>query len=189
MAGKKIELAQLCIAALADALTQLSFECEVLGYSSVECAAMRELLERQRANGADLSGYNRFIERLDLKIYKRFGSPELSGLACIDCGYENPDGEALAWAAARLAEQRAARRILMVFSDGYPSTGDGDPRVLRSDLRARVEAIGARGIELVGVGVLTDAVESFYPHSIVVSRLAELGTTVLGVLSRMLLER
>lgn len=189
MAGKKIELAQLCIAALADALTQLSFECEVLGYSSVECAAMRELLERQRAIGADLSGYNRFVERLDLKIYKRFGSPELSGLACIDCGYENPDGEALAWAAARLAQQRAARRILMVFSDGYPSTGDGDPRVLRSDLRARVEAIGARGIELVGVGVLTDAVESFYPHSIVVSRLAELGTTVLGVLSRMLLER
>jgi hypothetical protein len=189
MAGKKIELAQQCIAALADALTQLSFECEVLGYSSVECAPMRELLERQRAIGADLSRYNRFVERLDLKIYKRFGSPELSGLAGIDCGYENPDGEALAWAAARLAQQRAARRILMVFSDGYPSTGDGDPRVLRNDLRARVEAIGARGIELVGVGVLTDAVESFYPHSLVVSRLAELPSTVLGVLSRMLLER
>jgi len=189
MAGKKIELAQLCIAALADALTQLSFECEVLGYSSVECQTMRALLERQRASGMDLSSYNRFVERLDLKIYKRFGSPELSGLACIDCGYENPDGEALAWAAARLAEQRAARRILMVFSDGYPSTGDGDPRVPRSDLRARVAAIGERGIELVGVGVLTDAVESFYPHSIVVSRLAELPSTVLGVLSRMLLTR
>ncbi|WP_116141975.1 cobaltochelatase CobT-related protein [Trinickia diaoshuihuensis] len=189
MAGKKIELAQLCATALADALTQLSFECEVLGYSSVECAPMQALLERQRAAGTDLSRYNRFVERLDLKIYKRFGSPELSGLACIDCGYENPDGEALAWAAARLAEQRAARRILMVFSDGYPSTGDGDPRVLRTDLRARVAAIGARGIELVGVGVLTDAVESFYPHSVVVSRLAELPSTVLGVLSRMLLER
>ena len=174
---------------LADALTQLSFECEVLGYSSVDSAPMRALLERQRTAGADLSRYNRFVERLDLKIYKRFGSPELSGLACIDCGYENPDGEALAWAAARLAEQRAARRVLMVFSDGYPSTGDGDPQVLRSDLRARVAAIGARGIELVGVGVLTDAVESFYPHSIVVSRLAELAPTVFGVLSRMLLER
>ncbi|MGN6650718.1 cobaltochelatase CobT-related protein [Trinickia sp.] len=189
MAGRKIELAQRCVAALADALTQLSFECEVLGYSSVDSAPMRALLERQRTAGADLSRYNRFVERLDLKIYKRFGSPELSGLACIDCGYENPDGEALAWAAARLAEQRAARRVLMVFSDGYPSTGDGDPQVLRSDLRARVAAIGARGIELVGVGVLTDAVESFYPHSIVVSRLAELAPTVFGVLSRMLLER
>ena len=189
MAGRKIELARLCVAALADALTQLSFECEVLGYSSLECAPMQALFERQRAAGADLSGYNRFVERLELKIYKRFGSPELSGLACIDCGYENPDGEALAWAAARLAEQRAARRILMVFSDGYPSTGDGDPQVLRSDLRARVAAIGARGIELVGVGILTDAVESFYPHNIVVSRLGELASTVMGVLSRMLLER
>lgn len=189
MAGRKIELARLCVAALADALTQLSFECEVLGYSSVDCAPMQALLERQRAAGADLSDYNRFVERLDLKIYKRFGSPDLSGLASIDCGYENPDGEALAWAAARLAGQRAARRILMVFSDGYPSTGDGDPQVLRSDLRARVAAIGARGIELVGVGILTDAVESFYPHNIVVSRLAELPSTVLGVLSRMLLDR
>ncbi|RKP51002.1 cobaltochelatase CobT-related protein [Trinickia fusca] len=189
MAGRKIELARLCVAALADALTQLSFECEVLGYSSVDCAPMQALLERQRAAGADLSRYNRFVERLDLKIYKRFGSPDLAGLACIDCGYENPDGEALAWAAARLAEQRAARRILMVFSDGYPSTGDGDPQVLRSDLRARVAAIGSRGIELVGVGILTDAVESFYPHNIVVSRLAELPSTVLGVLSRMLLDR
>jgi cobalamin biosynthesis protein CobT len=77
----------------------------------------------------------------------------------------------------------------MVFSDGYPSTGDGDPQVLRSDLRERVAAIGKRGIELVGIGVLTDAVEDFYPHNVVVSRLAELPATVFSVLSSMLLTR
>ena len=189
MAGRKIELARLCAAALCDALTQLSFDCEVLGYCSLESAPMRQLYERQLAAGADLRRYNRFVERLDLKVYKRFGAADLSGIAAIDCGHENPDGEALAWAATRLADHQAARRILMVFSDGYPSTGDGDPQVLRRDLRERVAAIGKRGIELVGIGVLTDAVEDFYPRNVVVSRLAELPSTVFSVLSSMLLTR
>ncbi|MFM0551500.1 cobalamin biosynthesis protein CobT [Paraburkholderia sediminicola] len=189
MAGRKIELARQCAAALCDALTQLSFDCEVLGYCSVESAPMKQLYERQRAAGADLRRYNRFVERLDLKVYKRFGATDLSGIAAIDCGHENPDGEALAWAATRLADHQAERRILMMFSDGYPSTGDGDPQVLRRDLRERVAAIGKRGIELVGIGVLTDAVEDFYPHNVVVSRLAELPSTVFSVLSAMLLKR
>ena len=189
MAGRKIELARQCAAALCDALTQLSFDCEVLGYCSIESAPMKQLYERQRAAGADLRRYNRFVERLDLKVYKRFGATDMSGIAAIDCGHENPDGEALAWAATRLADHQAERRILMVFSDGYPSTGDGDPQVLRSDLRERVAAIGKRGIELVGIGVLTDAVEDFYPHNVVVSRLAELPATVFSVLSSMLLTR
>ena len=189
MAGRKIELARLCASALCDALTQLSFDCEVLGYCSLESAPMKRLYERQLAAGADLRRYNRFVERLDLKVYKRFGAPDLSGIAEIDCGHENPDGEALAWAATRLADHPAARRILMVFSDGYPSTGDGDPQVLRSDLRERIAAIAKRGIELVGIGVLTDAVEEFYPRNVVVSRLAELPSTVFSVLSSMLLKR
>ncbi|WNC94304.1 cobalamin biosynthesis protein CobT [Paraburkholderia sp. FT54] len=189
MAGRKIELARQCAAALCDALTQLSFDCEVLGYCSVESASMKQLYERQLAAGADLRRYNRFVERLDLKVYKRFGATDLSGIAAIDCGHENPDGEALAWAATRLADHQAERRILMMFSDGYPSTGDGDPQVLRRDLRERVAAIGKRGIELVGIGVLTDAVEDFYPHNVVVSRLAELPSTVFSVLSSMLLTR
>jgi cobalamin biosynthesis protein CobT len=189
MAGRKIELARLCAAALGDALTQLGFDCEVLGYSSIESPEMKQLCERQRAASVDLQRYNRLVERLDLQIYKRFGSAELSGLTGIDCGHENPDGEALAWAATRLADHAAERRILMVFSDGYPATGDGDPLVLRSDLRQRVAAIQKTGIELVGVGVLTDAVEAFYPHNVVVSRLAELPSTVFSVLSSMLLKR
>jgi cobalamin biosynthesis protein CobT len=189
MAGRKIELARLCAAALCDALTQLAFASEVLGYSSIESPGMRALHERQRAAGADLHRYNRLVERLDFQIYKRFGSNNLSGLSAIDCGHENPDGEALSWAAARLADQRAGRRILMVLSDGYPATGDGHPAILRTDLRARIESISHAGIELIGVGILDDAVESFYPHNIVVRKLDELPATAFGVLSEMLLKR
>jgi hypothetical protein len=187
MAGEKIALARLCAAALADALSQLGFACEVLGYSSIEASELRSLVEARRAAGADLRAYNRLVERLDLRIYKRFDSTALSGIAAIECGHENPDGECLAWAAARLAEHRAQRRILMVLSDGYPASGDGNTEVLKSDLHARVAAIAKSGIELIGIGILDDAVDTFYPDAVVVRKLAELPATAFAVLSRALL--
>ncbi|MDW9246348.1 cobaltochelatase CobT-related protein [Burkholderia cepacia] len=189
MAGRKIELARLCAAALCDALMQLGFACEALGYSSVEDAAMRAHYQRWIDAGRDTFGYNRFVERLDLRVYKRFDSDNPSGLACIECGHENPDGEALSWAAERLLAQRARRRILMVLSDGYPATGDGNPAILRTDLRARVDALRERRVELIGVGILDDSVEAFYPVSSVVEHLHELPAAAFSVLSDTLLDR
>ncbi len=189
MAGRKIELARLCAAALCDALMQLGFACEALGYSSVEDAAMRAHYQRWIDAGRDTFGYNRFVERLDLRVYKRFDSDNPSGLACIECGHENPDGEALNWAAERLLAQRARRRILMVLSDGYPATGDGNPAILRTDLRARVDALRERRVELIGVGILDDSVEAFYPVSSVVEHLHELPAAAFSVLSDTLLDR
>ncbi|WP_241303429.1 cobaltochelatase CobT-related protein [Burkholderia stabilis] len=189
MAGKKIELARLCAAALCDALMQLGFACEVLGYSSVEDAAMRAHYQRWIDGGHATFGYNRFVERLDLRVYKRFDSDNPGGLACIECGHENPDGEALSWAAERLLARRARRRILMVLSDGYPATGDGNPAILRTDLRARVDALRARRVELIGVGILDDSVESFYPVSSVVEHLQALPGAAFSVLSDTLLDR
>ncbi|MBA9898815.1 cobaltochelatase CobT-related protein [Burkholderia cepacia] len=189
MAGRKIELARLCAAALCDALMQLGFACEALGYSSVEDAAMRAHYQRWIDAGRDTFGYNRFVERLDLRVYKRFDSDNPSGLACIECGHENPDGEALSWAAERLLAQRARRRILMVLSDGYPATGDGNPAILRTDLRARVDALRERRVELIGVGILDDSVEAFYPVSSVVEHLHELPAAAFSVLGDTLLDR
>lgn len=189
MAGRKIELARLCAAALADALIQLDFEAEVLGYSSVESPPMREHYERERAAGVDLRRYNRLVERLDLRIFKRFDARDPSGLAAIECGHENPDGEALTWAARRLAARKARRHLLFVLSDGCPSTGDGDPAILRSDLHARVAEVSAQGIELVGIGIQDDSVEAFYPHAVVVRKLHELPAVAFATLSRMLARR
>ncbi len=189
MAGRKIELARLCAAALTDALMQLDFEAEVLGYSSVESPPMREYYERARATGIDMGGYNRFVERLDLRVFKRFDARDASGLAAIECGHENPDGEALTWAAARLAARKARRRLLFVLSDGCPSTSDGDPAILRHDLHARVDEVSAQGIELVGIGILDDFVEAFYPHAVVVRKLHELPAVAFATLSRMLARR
>lgn len=189
MAGRKIDLARLCAAALCDALMQLGFECEVLGYSSIESAEMRALYEQKIAEGVDLAQFNRRTERLDFEIYKRFGSANPVGLSAIECGHENPDGEALIWAARRLSEQRAGRRILMILADGYPATGDGHPVILRTDLEARIKEVTHSGIELIGVGILDDAVENFYAHNIVVRKLDELPAMAFNVLGNALLSR
>ncbi|WP_083282089.1 cobaltochelatase CobT-related protein [Burkholderia stabilis] len=120
---------------------------------------------------------------------KRCDSDNPGGLACIECGHENPDGEALSWAAERLLATRERRRILMVLSDGYPATGDGNPAILRTDLRARVDALRAQRVELIGVGILDDSVESFYPVSSVVDHLQALPGAAFSVLSDTLLDR
>jgi cobaltochelatase CobT len=150
---------------------------------------MREYYERERAADIDLRGYNRLVERLDLRVFKRFDSRDASGLAAIECGHENPDGEALTWAAGRLAARKARRRLLFVLSDGCPSTSDGDPAILRSDLHARVAEVSTQGIELVGIGIQDDSVEEFYPHAVVVRKLHELPAVAFATLSRMLARR
>ena len=189
MAGRKIELARMCVAAISDALVQLGFPCEVLGYSSIEDPDMRAFHEQWLAAGHSPQGFNRFVERLDFHVYKRFDSDNLSGLARIECGHENPDGEALTWAADRLLSRRAHRHILMVLLDGYPATGDGNPAILRTDLRARIADLQTRGVELIGVGILADAVESFYPTAIVIEQLQQLPEGAFRVLSETLLSR
>ena len=99
------------------------------------------------------------------------------------------DGGLAVWAAERLLAQRARRRILMVLSDGYPATGDGNPAILRTDLRARVDALRERRVELIGVGILDDSVEAFYPVSSVVEHLHDLPAAAFSVLSDTLLDR
>jgi len=189
MAGEKLTLARRCAAALADALTELEFTCEVLGYSSIEEPRMRALYEAYIASGRRIgeSGFNRYLEKLDLRVYKRFDSRNLNGLAMIECGHENPDGEALAWAADRLLAQRAKRRILLVLSDGYPATGEGHPLILKTDLLARIKRCEQAGIDLIGIGVLEDAVETFYPNNVVVRDLEDLPSTVFAALQNTLL--
>ncbi len=72
---------------------------------------MGAFYEEWEAQGHEKHGYNRFVERLDFEVYKHFDSENLSGLARIECGHENPDGEALSWAAERLLARRAHRHF------------------------------------------------------------------------------
>jgi len=98
------------------------------------------------------------------------GAPRsIRNLMRVELTKENVDGEAVAWAAARLRNRHEARRILIVVSDGAPvddstlvvNAGDILDRHLRN-VTASIDAAG--DIWLVGVGLAHDTARFYARH-------------------------
>jgi len=179
MAGK-IHIAQMAVVAMAEALKSLDIPFEVTGFHST---LSRELYAH---TGARDDRFGRTQEMLDLHVFKRFDCPTLYAIEKIKSGHNNPDGECVVWAAKRLAERKEKRKILLVLSDGYPNTNDTDTTRLNQDLRLKVGNIIKSGIEVVGVGITTDAVRHFYPEYIVINDLDKLPSETMKKLSKIL---
>ena len=91
---------------------------------------------------------------------------------------ENIDGEALAWAHARLMARPEQRRILMMISDGAPvddstlSVNSGS--YLELHLRQVIEEIETRSpVELIAIGIGHD-VTRYYRRAVTISDPSEL---------------
>lgn len=87
---------------------------------------------------------------------------------------ENADGEAVLWAAERLMSFKAKERLLIVLSDGQPSfygAPGSCPRYLRDVVKV-IEA--AKGIDVLGIGILDDSVSEYYKRYEVLKNLQEL---------------
>jgi cobalamin biosynthesis protein CobT len=76
--------------------------------------------------------------------------------------YDNADGEAVWEVALRLAARPEARKLYFVISDGEPMCRGLDPSALNGHLRSVVKRITAAGIDVLGIGADTNAVEKFY---------------------------
>ena len=129
---------------------------------------------------------HRIHERLEHRIYKRFDSNDLTGIERLDAGGNNCDPESVRWAANRLSQTKQKRKILIVMNDGQPATGDSDMRLLRGSLKETVEKITASGIEVVGFGIMSEAVKEFYKDNLVIHNISELPTVAMGKLSKLL---
>lgn len=115
---------------------------------------------------------------------------------------QNADGDAVDAVARILRAQPADRRILMVLSDGAPACpGDAvdaagramkasgyEARDVEGDhLKAVVRAVEKSGVEVVGVGILSDAVRDYYRNAAVVNNLNDLPKVVYKSLSQSLI--
>lgn len=178
MSGK-MHTAKLATIAIAEALKALDIPFEVTGFYSASDSKVREFASSVK----DKERFNRTGERLELHVFKDFNCHNLSGIEKLFVGSENPDGECVKWAATRLAMRKEKRKILIVLSDGAPSTGDSSSSILRSDLKNRVAKIEKSGIETVGIGIQTDAVKSFYKNFVVISDIQNLPTEAMKKLS------
>lgn len=96
---------------------------EVLGFSTAAWNGGRALADWRRAGRPAQPGRLNEIAHL---VFKDADTPWRRARLAIasllhEASYrEGVDGEAVAWAAARLARHREARRLLLVFSDGCP---------------------------------------------------------------------
>ncbi|HRJ11932.1 MAG TPA: cobaltochelatase subunit CobT [Alphaproteobacteria bacterium] len=102
---------------------------------------------------------------------------------------ENVDGEALTWAAQRLAKRPEARKILLVISDGAPvddATLAAAPAMyLERHLQQVINTIETSGkIELRAIGIGHD-VRRYYSQAITIQDVAALGQTLVGQLGEL----
>lgn len=191
----RIELAGVATYALATVLERLKINYEAIGFTAYGSSEMLQLLKDDaHYHGKDIysMGWGR-IEPLYMPVFKPFNgrldTQARSRIAHLTEGpswlHENIDGECVQIAGRRLLQQRAERHVMIVLSDGSPSCSAG--RNLNSHLKKTVKGLTGQGVEMIGIGIQTEAVKMFYPKNVVVNSVEELPTRVMAELTKLLL--
>lgn len=188
-----VEAVAMLVDVVARALEAAGASCEVLGYTTAAWNGGRALRDWQRAGRPRHPG--RLAERCHL-VFKDADTPwrrarrDIAALLKSDLFREGLDGEAVAWGCERLRAGAAARRVLLVVSDGSPMDSAtalaNDAQFLDRHLRevvAREEAEG--GVEVCGIGVGLD-LSPYYRRSTALDLRGGLGNAALFEVARML---
>lgn len=100
----------------------------------------------------------------------------------------NNDSAAVMFKYERLRRRTEKRKILLVLSDGHPSTHNvSNPQEGLKIVTNSIEA--DPNVELLGLGILSEAVDRYYPHHRVVHEAEELQTALIDLVAdKMLLD-
>lgn len=197
MRGKPIEISCLAADLISAALDRCAVASEILGFSTRQWKGGQSAKDWVRAGRPPDPG--RVNDLLHI-VYKSAGEPprraRASLAAMLDPGLlkENIDGEALLWASRRLLMRPERRRILIVISDGAPVDQftlevNSDKQILDRHLReviADIQSLGA--IELIAIGVKHDT-RQYYPSSVRINEVENLGPGLIGLVDEILLSR
>ncbi|TYY39776.1 porphyrin biosynthesis protein [Klebsiella pneumoniae] len=183
MGGRKIELALASAYTLADALDRIHVPNVITGFTTYGNPDVATMSKR---------GFSRF-EALMLPIIKNWhekaNSPEIRArMGCVAETFpllNNVDGESIAQLASLFAGRMEDKKIMIVQSDGAPcAAGDGFSNHLRSVTN---DIENTSNINLLAIGILTDAPRRYYKNYALVNKVEELGTSVVSELSRIIL--
>lgn len=172
--NSRIEIAMKSVLTIADALHALKIPFMIYGFSTKEpTTAMR--IDRKTAEV-----YGRYNRRW-LGIYQDFNDSWAAGARAVTIGasglciQENAlDGESILWGAKQLMSRPEKRKILMVFSDGYPEPGYGNRGRNQKYLTRVSSMIQKSPIELITFGIQTDSVKHYYKDYTVINNLSDL---------------
>lgn len=201
MSGSKMRLASQVASALAECLDKTSVRLEILcfngglisdAFSKAHVTTYHEIVRgiagsRSKEKGP---GFHRH-EPMNIWEVKNFDDSlrdargRLGSMSCMAHG-NNPDGDAIIYAAGRLKKQKASKHIMMVLSDGSPAYGafDGHHEYTK---KCTAYVTSKLGINLVGIGIEDDSVAHYYKNYTVVNDLNDLDKTVIDNVARMVL--
>ena len=182
----KVRTAELCAIAMSEAIDRTGIAYEVLGFNTA--SGMNPNIPKPQGDGRNFSR----VAPIDMYIFKAFEERLVdckSSMATISAlaGGANCDGESIGYAYDRLRKRQEKRRVMIVFSDGYPaSTG----YVGMSDdqhCAYMVDKISKDGTDIIGVGINSSSVQQYYPKYVVVNSLDDLAKGGMDMLSKALL--
>ena len=98
----------------------------------------------------------------------------------------NNDAAAVLWCYNRLMRRPEQRKILLVLSDGHPATHN--VRNPQEGLMHVVKGIEADPrVELMGLGITSNAVQRYYTQNVVVSRAEDMSTALIDLIANKML--
>jgi cobaltochelatase CobT len=166
MSGKKFDMACAGAGALAEALKPINIAYSIYGFTNT-VADEDPIIWL-------FSEYGEKVPQADL--IKRFDKVS-GGL------WQNSDGDAIAYATARLGQRKEHRKVLLVLSDGSPAgrehAGDVEGYTLRT-----VQHAEKMGVDVYGIGICDSNVTRFYKKNVVVNDLNQLSPTILSIIDR-----
>jgi cobalamin biosynthesis protein CobT len=192
MRGAKVHLATQAAYALSSVLERIGISNEVICFTTGQPVVDYETLRAEarkigrsftRVESLYMPILKSFNERLKTDVKERFGWLPNSRIL-----RNNVDGECLEVAARRLLARREAGKVMIVLSDGAPNA-NGDTYTLATHLKKVVGDIAKTGINIVGIGIMTDEVRKFYPKNLVINNVSELPDRVVRELKHLLLTR
>jgi cobaltochelatase CobT len=195
MRGRPMLIAALTVEIFARVLERCGVRCEVLGFTTREWDG-GEPAREWAANGYPESpGRLNALQHIVIKsadIPWRRARVALGLFLHDEMLKENIDGEALAWAHARLLARSERRRILVVVSDGTPmdeaTLAANGHEYLESHLQQVVTDIENRSpVQLAAIGIGHD-VSLFYRNATTIARIDHLGPALSTKLTSLLAE-
>lgn len=191
--NSRIDTAAYAAYALSSVLERIGIKNEVIAFTTgiLPREVGQKMTSQKRKAGMDFT-FSReeplympiikgFDERISSSVRDRFASlPRDVAMR------NNVDGECVQIAAHRLSSRRESGKIMIVLSDGAPSA-NGDSYAQRDHLKKAVKEIEASGIKIVGIGIDSTAVKSFYSKSLVLNSVSDLPAAVINELRHLLI--
>lgn len=190
MRGDKAYLAQQAAILLTEALSMI-VPVAVMGFNTTTSFSgeTAKALRDARFKGEAFSR----TEPIDMYMFKNFTenlrmAKNALGNITLMVGGANCDGESVMYAYQELAKRQEKRKVLMVLSDGYPAcSSDLGANHLSTHLAKVVRIIQKKGTDVIGIGIMSDAVKQFYPKYVVLKKVEDLSGTVLDQIGKSLL--